>query len=453
MDSNFNIEEYWKEVLEEMSGKVSAISFDVWIKTLKPEYAKGSTLVVSSPSASSQKLIIKNYKNLICEALAKTNRGFIDVEILVADQVEKPKAEAKQVVDSVVEEPKQSQFNPRLTFDNFVVGSCNQFAVAAAKAVVDDPGKSYNPLFIYGGVGLGKTHLLHAIGNQLEKERPDLNVIYTTTEKFTNELIEAIQANRKSSEAQFRNHYRNADVLIVDDIQFIISKTSTQEEFFNTFNELIQKGKQIVISSDKPPKDINPLEERLRSRFEWGLLADIGYPDIETKIAILNKKAQLERCNVSKEAIEYIAERSNASIRVMEGYFARTVFGAKIQGRSYATIDDAKEALKNAFDAEEEAAEDADIEAVIDSVSKYFNISKNDLLSKKRQKEIAEARQICMYIACEHTKKYPLSYIGERFNRDHSTVIHAREKIKQDIKRDRMLKTKIEDIQNMVKGR
>jgi len=451
MAVDFDIKEYWNEVLEELSGKVSAISFDVWIKTLKPEYTKGSTFVVSSPSASSQKLVIKNYKSLICQALAKTNRGFSDVEILVEDQVEKPKKEEKTIV-AEEEKPKESQFNPRLTFDNFVVGSCNQFAVAAAKAVCDEPGKSYNPLFVYGGVGLGKTHLLHAIGNQLEKDRPDLNVIYTTTEKFTNELISAIQANRRSSETEFRKHYRNADVLIVDDIQFIISKTSTQEEFFNTFNELIQKGKQVVISSDKPPKDINPLEERLRSRFEWGLLADIGLPDIETKIAILNKKAQLERCNVSREAIEYIAERSNTSIRVMEGYFARTVFGAKIQGRSYATLEDAQEALKNAFNAEEQSDEDADIEAVIDAVCRYFNISKTDLLSAKRQKEIAEARQICMFIACEHTKKYPLSYIGGRFKRDHSTVIHAREKIKQDIKKDKLLKMKIEDIKNMVKG-
>ena len=451
MATDFDIKEYWNEVLEELSGKVSAISFDVWIKTLKPEYTKGQTLVLSSPSASSQKLVIKNYKNLICEALTKTNRGFSDVEILVEDQVEKPKTEEKTTVQEE-EKPKESQFNPRLTFDNFVVGSCNQFAVAAAKAVVDEPGKSYNPLFIYGGVGLGKTHLLHAIGNALEKERPDLNVIYTTTEKFTNELISAIQANRRSSEAEFRKHYRNADVLIIDDIQFIISKTSTQEEFFNTFNELIQKGKQVVISSDKPPKDINPLEERLRSRFEWGLLADIGYPDIETKIAILNKKAQLERCNVSREAIEFIAERSNTSIRVMEGYFARTVFGAKIQGRSYATLEDAQEALKNALNAEENQDEDSDIEAVIEAVCRYFDISKTDLLSNKRQKEIAEARQICMYIACEHTKKYPLSYIGSRFKRDHSTVIHAREKIKQDIRRDRTLKIKIEDIKNMVKG-
>ena len=451
MLTDFDLKQYWNEVLEELSGKVSAISFDVWIKTLKPEYTKDTTLVLSSPSASSQKLVLKNYKNLICEALTKTNRGFLDVEILVEDQVEKPKKE-ETVVAAEEEKPKESQFNPRLTFDNFVVGSCNQFAVAAAKAVVEEPGKSYNPLFVYGGVGLGKTHLLHAIGNQLEKERPDLNVIYTTTENFTNELINAIQANRRSSETEFRKHYRNADVLIVDDIQFIISKISTQEEFFNTFNELIQKGKQVIISSDKPPKDINPLEERLRSRFEMGLLADIGYPDIETKIAILMKKAQLERCNVSREAIEYIAERSTSSIRSMEGYFARTVFGAKIQGRNYATLEDAEEALRNAVSTEEKMDENADMEAVIDAVCKYFNISKTDLLSAKRQKEIAEARQICMYIACELTKKYPLSYIGSRFKRDHSTVIHAREKIKQDIKRDKMLKIKIQDIKNMVSG-
>lgn len=452
MNAEFSIDDFWTEVLEELVGKMSTISFDVWIRTLKPQYAKGTTLVVSSPSVSSQKLVEKNYKDLICEALSKLNRGFSNIEIVVEDQVKipvetKPEEIAKPVV---LDNP----FDPKFTFENFVVGSSNRFAYAAAKAVADEPGSRYNPLFIYGGVGLGKTHLLHAIGNQIKKDRPEKKVIYTTTEKFTNELIESIQNNKRSVETSFRNKYRTCDVLIIDDIQFIISKTSTQEEFFHTFNELIQHGKQVVISSDKPPKEINPLEERLRSRFEMGLLSDIGVPDLETRIAILTKKAQLDRCNVTRETIEYIASRATTNIREMEGCLARTVFYADLIGKSQVTIDDAKEALKNMGDPDEDIdSENADMERVIECVSKYFNVSKNDLTSKRRFKDIVEARQICMFILCEYTKKYPLSYIGERFGRDHSTVIHAREKMKKDMTKDKKLKIRIEDIKDMIRNK
>ena len=451
MVEDFHLESYWKEVLEELVGKISAISFDVWIKTLKPQYAKANTLVLSSPSVSSKNLVLKNYKDLICEALIKTNRGFTNIEILVEDQID------ESVKNIAIQEKKaetiDNVFNKKYTFENFVVGSSNRFAYASALAVAEDPGKRYNPLFIYGGVGLGKTHLLHAIGNHIKEIHPNLNVVYTTTEKFTNELIESLQNSKRSSESNFRNRYRNADVLIVDDIQFIIAKTSTQEEFFHTFNELIQNGKQIVISSDKPPKEINPLEERLRSRFEWGLLSDIGFPDLETRIAILNKKAQIERYNVKKEVIEFIAEKVKNNIREMEGFLARTVFYSSLLGKAQATLEDAQEALKNLTTADGDSAdEDAGMEQIIEAVTRYFSLSKKDLFSKKRHKEIVEARQICMYLACEYSKKYPLSYIGERFGRDHSTVIHAREKIKNDIKKNKVLKIQIEDIKNLIKG-
>lgn len=448
MSADFSLEEYWKEVLEEVSGKVSAISFDVWIKTLKPKYAKGNVLVLSSPSNSSKDLVLKNYKTIICDALAKTNRGFYSIDVVVEDHDEKPQVAPEEQKKQIIE---STPFNPKYTFDNFVVGSSNKFAYASAHAVAENPGKSYNPLFIYGGVGLGKTHLLHAIGNELLEKRPELKVIYTTTEQFTNELIESL-TNRKSSESDFRNRYRSADVLIVDDIQFIISKTSTQEEFFHTFNELIQHGKQVIISSDKPPKEINPLEERLRSRFEWGLLSDIGFPDLETRIAILNKKAQIERYNVKREVIEFIAGKVKNNIREMEGFLSRTVFYASLQGKLQVSLEDAEEALKNQISEEDTKSEDADMEAIIDAVSRYFNISKADLFSKKRLKEIVEARQICMYLACEYSRKYPLSYIGERFGKDHSTVIHAREKIKADMKKDKRLKIQVDDIRNLVKG-
>ena len=451
MSTEFDLEQYWeKEVLEDLSRKVSAISFDVWIKTLKPEYLKGNVLVLSSPSASSQKLVQKNYKTTICESLAATNRGITDVEILVADlvdQAEKPQKETK----APVVELRSSVFNPKFTFDNFVVGSSNRFAYASALAVAEEPGAKFNPLFIYGGVGLGKTHLLHAIGNHILQNHPEMNVVYTTTEKFTNELIESIQSNKKG-ESSFRNKYRKADVLIIDDIQFIISKTSTQEEFFHTFNELIQNGKQVIISSDKPPHEINPLEERLRSRFEWGLLSDIGFPDVETRIAILNKKAELERYNVSREVVEFIAQKVRNNIREMEGYLARTVFYSNLLGKNQATLDDAKEALKNLGESEEDK-QGSGIDAIIDSVCKFFGIKRYDLMSRKRNRDIVEARQICMYIACENSDKYPISYVGERFGKDHATVIYARDKIKKDLKKNESLKACINDIKNLINGK
>ena len=338
-------------------------------------------------------------------------------------------------------------FNPKYTFDNYVIGGNNQFVAAAAKAVATNPGGSYNPLFIYGGVGLGKTHLLHAIGNAITEQHPDLNVVYVTIEKFTNDLIESIQKGSNSAKSEFRTKYRNADVLIVDDVQFIINKNSVQEEFFHTFNELNQNGKQIVISSDKPPKEINPLEERLRSRFEWGLIADIGLPDIETRIAILNKKASLERYNVDPEVISYIADAVKTNIREMEGMLARAVFYAGLLGQPKVTMDTAREALKNYLIQTEETVDAGNI---LDVVCKYYNLKKEELLARKRTKEIAEARQIAMFLIAEFINM-PLASIGSIFGKDHATVIYAKNKVAEDIKKSPKLAVQINDMKQMIK--
>ena len=449
-----NLDTFWQEVQEKISREMTAISFDVWIKTLEPVSLQQNTLVVSTPSASSKNVVLNNYKTLIEQKMQEVHPAINKLDVVISTEEEPIKeahatASVKVLETPTVSQDKKNMFNPKYTFDTFVVGSSNQFAVAAAKAVAENPGKNYNPLFIYGGVGLGKTHILHAIGNYIQQTHPELNVIYVTIEQFTNDLIASIQTENNSSQSDFRKKYRTADVLIVDDIQFIINKTSVQEEFFHTFNELNQAGKQIIISSDKPPKEIYPLEERLRSRFEWGLLADIGYPSLETRIAILNKKAELERMNVSKDVITYIAESVTTNIREMESLLARAVFYAGLMGKSVVTIETAHEALKN-YIVQQQA--DVGFEHILECVSKYFNISIKELTSRKRNKEIVSARQISMYLITEMLSM-PLAAIGQIFGKDHATVLYAKNKIEEDMKKNKKLKIQVNDIKQMIAGK
>lgn len=449
-----NLDTFWQEVQEKISREMTAISFDVWIKTLEPVSLQQNTLVISTPSASSKNVVLNNYKTLIEQKMQEVHPAINKLDVVISTEEEPIKeahatASVKVLETPTVLQDKKSMFNPKYTFDTFVVGSSNQFAVAAAKAVAENPGKNYNPLFIYGGVGLGKTHILHAIGNYIQQTHPELNVIYVTIEQFTNDLIASIQTGNNSSQSDFRKKYRTADVLIVDDIQFIINKTSVQEEFFHTFNELNQAGKQIIISSDKPPKEIYPLEERLRSRFEWGLLADIGYPSLETRIAILNKKAELERMNVSKDVITYIAESVTTNIREMESLLARAVFYAGLMGKSVVTMETAHEALKN-YIVQQQA--DVGFEHILECVSKYFNISIKELTSRKRNKEIVSARQISMYLITEMLSM-PLAAIGQIFGKDHATVLYAKNKIEEDMKKNKKLKIQVNDIKQMIAGK
>ena len=454
---NIDIYELWQNILEEIAKELPAISFDVWVKPLHIEDLKANTLVLTSPTKFAKNTLLKKYKDTIIACAHKIYSAINNIEILAQEEAaEEPqekesKTQERVYVDENTKKTRQIlednfHFNPKYTFENFIVGGNNQFAAAAANAVAEEPGTKINPLFIYGGSGLGKTHLLHAIGNYVQENNPSLKAIYTTTNKFTEDFLASLQTN---STAKFKEVYLKADILIIDDIQQIIKKQQTQEQFFNIFNELHLNGKQIVITSDKQPKELNPLEERLRTRFEWGMLADIGVPDIETKIAILNKKAQIERYNVSKEVIEYIADLSITDIRTMEGYLSRTVFYSNLLKEDVVSLETAREALKDIATASEESI---DATKIIDIVCKFYNVKKEELLARKRTKAIAEARQIAMYLITEFLN-IPLESVGNIFGKDHATVIYAKNKIADDIKKSKKLEVQINDLKQMIEGK
>jgi chromosomal replication initiator protein len=341
----------------------------------------------------------------------------------------------------------KSILNPKYTFDTFVIGNSNRFAHAAALAVAEAPAQAYNPLFIYGGVGLGKTHLMHAIGHFVLSENSSLKVLYVSSEKFTNELINAIKDDKNE---EFRSKYRNIDILLIDDIQFIAGKERTQEEFFHTFNALYEADKQIIISSDKPPKDITTLEERLRSRFEWGLIADMQAPDLETRIAILRKKAQLESLDVPNDVMVFIANKIASNIRELEGALNRVIAFASLT-KNEITIDLANEALKDILSAEKtKVINCATIQAV---VARYFNVKPEDFKSKKRTRDIAYPRQIAMFL-CRELTDMSLPKIGNDFGgRDHTTVIHAYDKIKEDVENNSETRRAINEIKDNILGK
>ncbi len=453
--SSMDIGYIWQNILDEIAKDFSVLTYEVWLKNLEIVDIKDNILVISANTRSIRETLLrKENKTKLVNAAHRAYRPITNLEIVVKEEQEeekpsKPVSKAEVIekaeADNSIEQDK-FYFNPKYTFDNFIVGGSNQFASAAAKAVAEAPSTKINPLFIYGGSGLGKTHLLHAIGNYLFEHKPKLNVIYVTTYKFTNDLITAIQNN---STAKFRDVYSKADVLIIDDIQALIKKPAVQEQFFNLFNELYQNGKQIVITSDKQPKELNPLEERLRSRFEWGMLADIGVPDIETRIAILSKKAQIERYNVSREVIEYIAEVATSNIREMEGFLSRTVFYSNLLKEDIVTIESAREALKNIAKADEETV---DATKVIDTVCKFYGIKKEEMLGKRRTKEIAEARQIAMFLITELIS-LPLESVGDIFGKNHATVIYAKSKVLEDMKKSKKLEVQINDLKQMIEGK
>jgi chromosomal replication initiator protein len=344
----------------------------------------------------------------------------------------------------IVNDEMSSTLNPKYTFNSFVIGNSNRFAHAASLAVAESPAKAYNPLFIYGGVGLGKTHLMHAIGHYILQNNPNAKVVYVSSEKFTNELINAIKDDKNE---EFRNKYRNVDILLIDDIQFIAGKERTQEEFFHTFNELHDANKQIILSSDRPPKEIPTLEDRLRSRFEWGLIADIQVPDFETRMAILKKKADVENLNVANDVMGYIATKIKSNIRELEGALIRIIAYSSLTNRAV-TVDLATEALKDIISKKQ--GKHVTIDSIQDIVSSYFNLRVEDLKSQRRTRNIAYPRQIAMYLSRKLTDM-SLPKIGEEFGgRDHTTVIHAYEKISGNLKTDDSLQHTINDLTKKV---
>lgn len=439
-----DLKNLWEKTLDIIKSELSEVSFNTWIKSCEPISLSSDTLKISVPNSFTQDILDKRYKDLVANSIKAVCSKLYNIEFVIASEAyikeDIKKTEKTPSKSIVVNDEMSSTLNPKYTFNSFVIGNSNRFAHAASLAVAEAPAKAYNPLFIYGGVGLGKTHLMHAIGHYILDGNPNAKVVYVSSEKFTNELINAIKDDRNE---EFRKKYRNVDVLLIDDIQFIAGKERTQEEFFHTFNELHDANKQIILSSDRPPKEIPTLEDRLRSRFEWGLIADIQVPDFETRMAILKKKADVEKLNVANEVMVYIATKIKSNIRELEGALIRIVAYSSLTNKEI-TVDLASEALKDIISKKQ--GKNITISIIQDIVASYFNLRIEDLKSQRRTRNIAYPRQIAMYLSRKLTDM-SLPKIGEEFGgRDHTTVIHAYEKISENLNTDESLQHTIEDI-------
>ena len=428
-----------KELLKDETTK---ISYETWIKNLEIQSADNNNIILLASSTFQKDAIEARYHDLLTNTFNYiTNK---DCRISIISKEDAPSVtEANPVSLDTNYGISNSTLNPKYTFDSFVVGNNNRFAHAAALAVAESPATSYNPLFIYGGVGLGKTHLMHAIGNSILRNNRESKILYVTSEKFTNQLINAIKDNKNE---QFRTKYRNIDVLLIDDIQFIAGKERIQEEFFHTFNTLHESGKQIILSSDRPPKDIQLLEDRLKSRFEWGLIADISNPDYETRLAILRKKAQIDNIIIDDEILSNIANRIDSNIRELEGTLNKLIAKSSLTNSSI-TMEMAEKAINDIVSQKDKVISSDFIQ---ETVAKYFNISSKDLKGSKRSNDIAFPRQIAMYL-CRNVAQMSLPQIGKDFGkRDHTTVMHACNKIEKEIKDNQNTKLIVESVKNIL---
>lgn len=467
--SVFNI--LWEKTLSYLEEDLPMFQFNVWIKELKPLLEKENVFYFEVSSPMHKNLMEEKYAEKICltmqlvyEELYGVPKADIRLEFVSPQEAQdmdaatQPKNEpSKPSVNQNV------NLNPNYTFDTFVVGEANKFANAAALAVAQAPGRAYNPLFLYGGVGLGKTHLMHAVGNQILQDNPNAEIVYVTSETFMNELIRMIQlTNNKANidlREQFRRKYRNIDVLLIDDIQFIAGKDVAQDEFFHTFNALRDMNKQIIISSDRPPKEMEKLEERMRCRFEWGLIADIKMPDYETRVAILLKKVQaLKALNpslmpIQNDALHYIAEQKNSNIRTLEGALQKVIMYAELHKESIPSgeinADIARRALEDYFSSP--SVRTITPKIVLDVVCDYYGVKEEDIRGQKRNREFVVPRHISMYILRNLTEN-SYSKIAEFFGRDHSTIMNAEEKVKKQMKEDNDFKKVVEDIKAKIKG-
>ena len=426
----------WKVVCEDLKKQITEISFNVWLKDLKPVEMRQGEFVLSIYSEYKKQIVESNYLHIIKKVFQNLMGIEMDVVILVSD-------ENGQIIENkpLPANPFESEF----TFDNFIVGATNRFAHAAAMAIADNPSIIYNPLVIYGRSGVGKTHLLFAIKNHIQKKNPEKRIEYIRCEDFTNQLISALHEGKLGSTGDmnaFRNRFRNTDVLLMDDIQFIAGKESTQEEFFNTFNSLYQQQKQIVVTCDRPPKDIKSLDDRLRSRFEGGLVADIIPPDFETKVGILLKKAQQLNIKIPDNIIYYIAEHIQDNTRQLEGVIKKIQALVFIE-QKVPTLSAVQGFIKEVVS--DTRPEPIKVEQIISEVARTYNISENDILSSRRTAELVKARQVAMYIARE-TTELPYNSIGEAFGKNHTTVLYTEKKVKELMKNDPNEKTIIEDI-------
>ena len=435
-----DLKKIWYDAREIIRPQLTAVTFHRWIDALDPVIVQNGILVLEAADEVVKNTITEYYSDHVRTAVQKAEPGILDVLLILPSQ-------RRDFIKSASEEISLNSLtlNPKYTFDTFVVGKSNNFAHAAAVAVVEAPGKAYNPLFLYGGVGLGKTHLMHAIGHAVREANPSARIVYVTSEMFTNDMIEAVRAGKN---VEFRQRYRNVDLLMIDDIQFIAGKQAVQEEFFNTFNTLHNAGKQIVISSDRPPKEIKALEERLSSRFEWGLVADIQAPDLETRTAILRNRAQNEHVEVSDDIINFIAENIVDNIRKLEGSLNRVIAYARLK-RLPITLNLAKEAMKDMLPQKKEIVVTPD--RIKETVAEYYSVPMESLLSQRRDKEVVLPRQIAMYF-CLKLLSLPYKRIATLFDRDdHTTAISACRKIEKMIEEDRGFADTIESIQTRIR--
>ena len=430
-----------KELLKEETTK---ISYETWIKVLEIQSEDNGHIVLLTSTDFQKNVVLSKYLDLLTNTFNYLTNKDCTVSIVSREEIEaasynsnnRPNIEAPINYDT-------TNLNPKYTFSTFVVGNNNRFAHAAALAVAEAPAASYNPLFLYGGVGLGKTHLMHAIGNEILRNNKNSKILYVTSENFTNQLINAIKDNTND---QFRNKYRSIDVLLIDDIQFIAGKERIQEEFFHTFNTLYESGKQIILSSDKPPKDIQLLEDRLKSRFEWGIIADISNPDYETRLAILRKKAQLDNILIDDDILSTIATRIDSNIRELEGTLNKLIATASLTNNQI-TMEMAEKAINDIVSQKEKVISS---EFIQETVGKYFNINPKDLKGSKRSNDITFPRQIAMYL-CRNVANMSLPQIGRDFGkRDHTTVMHACNKIEKEIKENSNTKLIVESVKNIL---
>ena len=438
------LEQIWEEALKMIEEETSPVSFATWIQPIVPCGIIGNKIILQVKESFLKEIIEKRHLPLIRTAIKMVTKNEYDIMITTEEE-----QNAGNLHNLAAEKPAENELarnlNPKYVFDSFVVGNSNRMAHAASLAVAESPAQAYNPLFLYGNSGLGKTHLMHSIGHFILDRNPQAKVLYVTSETFTNELINSIQNNKNE---EFRNKYRNIDVLMIDDIQFISKKEGTQEEFFHTFNALYESNKQIIISSDRPPKEIKTLEDRLRSRFEWGLIADVQPPDYETRIAILKKKAERDNLTVPDDVMAYIAKNIASNIRELEGTLTRIVAFATLTNQDI-SIALAENSLKDIFS--ENSATPLTPELIQQVVAEYYNIRVEDIQGSKKPKNIAFPRQVSMYL-CRKLLDISLPKIGESFGgRDHTTVIYAISKIEKQLESDEGLQKTVHALEKEIK--
>ena len=434
-----NLDELWNKAKNLLKQETTEIAFVTWIQPLELKSFNDNLALLVAKHKYQKDTIDELYKDLITNTFNFITNKKCRVEVKLESDIEVPQVRSVAPNRSF----SSSGINPKYTFYNFVVGSNNKFAQAAAMGVAENPGSKYNPFFLYGGVGLGKTHLMHAIGNHILEKSPNTKVLYVTSENYTNELVNSL--SDKTTD-KFREKYRNIDVLLIDDIQFISNKKATQEEFFHTFNTLYESGKQIVISSDRPPKDIALLEERLKSRFEWNVMVDIINPDYETRLAILRKKTQQDNIIIDDEILETIATRVDTNVRELEGTLNKLIAKASLTN-SPITMAMAQKAIDEVVANNEKVLS---AEYIQDVVGKYYNIAPEDIRGPKRSNDVTRPRQIAMYL-CRNVAQMSMPQIGKEFgNRDHSTVIHACNKIEKEINEGTETKLIVESVKNLL---